>query len=164
LTTRAKRRALFWSIFLPASLVAAILIWWFSMAGRIERLVWQMDSSDPETGAAAWIGLQQLYRSSWGAFEPTLEHVLDEDPIAFHIQRRPGPDFRGTRPPYHALSMPIGHEGRAVHCRTVGEAIMAMAYNEGRWQTDLRDDGWASWWTRNQGYYGYTYPDPEARR
>ncbi len=53
---------------------------------------------------------------------------------------------------FFAEAKPIYYRSERIYCRTVGEALMAMMYREGKWKVDYRDD-WNAWWELNRTYY-----------
>jgi hypothetical protein len=162
-------RLVFWLLFLLGAVLVfrrhwvpglllrqpAVISW------RIERDIRLVADKDPKTAAAAWYRLYGLYNTSWPAYYRILERVREPAPIHLRFIRTPGPQ---SQAPGRLIDMwwpaPQGAAGEPAACRTVGEAVMAIAYDEGNWGQDHAGD-WGAWWQANK--HRYVAP-PEVER
>lgn len=108
----------------------------------------------PAVAYEAWVTLWNLYFTKWAVYEMFPTEVNDATPISFLVERQAFP-ASGDKPAVHgffALERPIYYKSERVHCRTVGEALMAIMYREKKWTVDYEGD-WQAWWRANGKHY-----------
>ncbi|MBI3549460.1 MAG: hypothetical protein HY078_10515 [Elusimicrobia bacterium] len=168
-------RAVFWVAFLTGSAVYGRKSWVRHDAGNKNPLVvgartrfhlWRLSSRDPGRAAASWTELQNIYLRSWQAFHIMAPHFVDDEPIHFRIRHRDESKqphgVYGTfwaspeRLDVYAKREPSRMRDGSYQifsCVTVGEALLAMAYNENeQWRSPFRGD-WQRWYLENRSYY-----------
>ena len=157
-------RVLFWVVFLATSAVIFVHQWkkndpllhhpWL-LEVRTRYNILLLSHSHPDVASKAWIALWNLYHRKWQVYHALPAHFADPTPIHFLLERErfpANPDMRALEA-FFARPKPIYYQAERVYCRTVGEALMAILYREGKWQVDYRDD-WHEWWVRNRTHYG----------
>lgn len=161
-------RFVFWLLFL----LGAVLIFrrhWVPgllhrhpaiIAWKIESGIRGMADEDPKKASAAWYRVYGLYNTSWPAYYKILERVGEPAPVRFKLMRTPGPPSQGGGRTIMSWWPSPNGEGAPAAPRTVGEAVMAIAYDEGNWGQDFAGD-WAAWWKANK--HRYVAP-PEVER
>ena len=110
----------------------------------------------PQVAQQAWLTLWDLFFRKWQVYHLLPAHFADAAPISFLIDRRAFPST-GEQPALEAFfaeAKPIYYQSERVYCRTVGEALMAIMYREGKWKIDYQND-WNEWWELNRGHYGH---------
>lgn len=157
-------RVAFWLVFLAASGAIFVHQWkkndpllhhpvLLDLRTRYNLLL--LSHPHPEVASQAWITLWNLFHRKWQVYHALPAHFADATPIHFLIERQSFP--RAPEQPameaFFAKAAPIYYRSERVYCRTVGEALMAILYREGKWKIDYRDD-WNEWWVRNRTYYG----------
>ena len=108
----------------------------------------------PQVAAQAWVTLWNLFQRKWQVYHLLPAHFADASPIHFLIDRKPFPATaeQPALEAFFAEPKPIYYRSERVYCRTVGEALMAIMYREGKWRVDYQDD-WSAWWELNRAYY-----------
>jgi hypothetical protein len=108
----------------------------------------------PQVAADAWVTLWNLFHRKWQIYHLLPAHFSDTSPIHFLVDRRSFPATGGQTAleAFFAEPKPIYYRSERIYCRTVGEALMAMMYREGKWKIDYQDD-WNAWWELNRTYY-----------
>jgi len=110
----------------------------------------------PQVANEAWITLWNLFFRKWQVYHMLPQHFADPRPISFLIDRKPFPATGEQRAleAFFAQAKPIYYQSERVYCRTVGEALMAIMYREGKWKMDYEED-WNAWWELNRKHYGH---------
>lgn len=139
---------MFWVVFGTVSLGAAGYFGSRYPRPRVALLAVRMSSHDPAQGADAFNELERYYRSKWAAFDPTIDLIGDRRRIHFEIHRE--------QSKFYAVPSRLDRDEETC-CRTVGQAVAAIAHNEGRYRTAYQGD-WDRWWMDNKGYYGRAEP------
>jgi hypothetical protein len=156
-------RAVFWVVFLAASGAIFAHQWKKNdpllnhpllLDLRVRYNVLLLSHPHPEVASEAWTALWNLFHRKWRVYHALPAHFADATPIHFLIvrQRFPANPDMPALEAFSARPKPIYHAAERVYCRTVGEALMAILYREGKWKVDYRDD-WNEWWVRNRTYY-----------
>jgi len=128
--------------------------------------LWMLSSRSPRLASASWYSLQDIYLRSWRAYHLIAERFLDDKPIHFTIRHKDEPGrpsfvfgtFWASPERFNVYAKRASvrmHDGsyRPFVCSTVGEALLAMAYNEqDRWHTAFNGD-WQRWYLENRRYY-----------
>ena len=110
--------------------------------------------------AAAWDELQNLFFTTWAAYFILQDHLQDPEPIHFLLEKtseevytpKLKETFKVARGGWTGGPKPIYYKSGQRPCRTVGEALKAILYNEPTWKQDFAGD-WNLWWRQNQAYY-----------
>ncbi len=159
------KRIAFWVVFLSLAGTAFVYEWRKNdpmlhhpvlLDLRTRYNIVLLSHPHPEVASAAWVVLWNLFHRKWQVYHALPAHFGDRTPIHFLLERRAF-DAAPEQPKmeaFFALPRPIYYEAERVYCRTVGEALMAILYREGKWKFDYRDD-WGAWWTMNRTYYGH---------
>lgn len=155
-----KKRLVFYGLLLCALGGFGAWYWFHSVPGQLARAMRDVGHPNARVASRAWEDLHQLYRTRWAAVEPVVSLAQDPRPISFLVEPQTFHiDGRRPQPGFWAQPKPWYHRNDGVHCRTVGESIRAILYNETdvrgnpRWKRDYRGD-WDAWWTANAGYFG----------
>jgi hypothetical protein len=154
------RRLVVYAVLLLLLVGGGLAFWLHTVPLQVERAVRKLGHPNAEVASEGWTELHQLYRTKWAAVYPTLAHAEDDAPISFLVERRGAPfSDRPELEGFWGSPKPRYHKTDQIWCRTVGDAIRAILYNENdaqgrpRWRTDL-DGDWDAWWRANQGHYG----------
>ena len=147
-------RIVFWSLFLPAAIVAGVLFWRHGALQRANRCLHLLTHPNAAVAGQAWWDLRELYFTKWAVYEFCLQHVGDKEEIGFLVEREKGAGRGGPeQSDFTVKGHPIYYRTDRVYCRTVGEAILAIVHSERKWKTDFEGD-WPAWWEQNRGFYG----------
>ena len=160
---RVVLRVAFWVVFLAAS--GALFAHQWKTKDPFNQHPWIIDQRarhnirllahpHPKVARDAWVALWNLFHRKWQVYHLLPEHFDDARAIHFLIDRKSFPST-GEQPALEAFfgeARPIYYASERVYCRTVGEALMAMMYREGKWKVDFGDD-WKAWWELNRTYY-----------
>jgi hypothetical protein len=156
-----KGRIVFYGLLILGLGGGAFWYWHHSVPGQLARALQGIGHPNARVAARAWEDLHQLYYTKWAAVEPIVTQAQDPRPISFLVAATTFPQ-QGQKPPrdgFWAHGKPWYYKSEGIHCRTVGEAIRAMLYNETdvrgdpRWKRDYHGD-WDAWWAANAGHYG----------
>lgn len=146
-------RRLIWLVFLLGAAAAGRHFWIKNEPHRTSPLLtpyWTsynlqlMRHPNPRVAAAAWRELSHMYYTKWDSVDAIRELIPDEGPISFLVVRQTDS--------FWAEDKAIYYKADRVHCRTVGEALLAIVYKEKRWRTGY-DGDWAAWWEANKAYH-----------
>ena len=162
---RVVLRVAFWIVFLAVS--GALFAHQWKTKDPFNQHPWIIDlrarhnigllaHPHPKVARDAWVALWNLFHRKWQVYHLLPAHFGDASPIHFLIERKAF-QSSGEQPALEGFfgeAKPIYYRSERIYCRTVGEALMAMMYREGKWKVDYRDD-WKSWWELNRGYYRY---------
>jgi len=150
-----RARIIFWSLFLPAALAFGIYAWNKGIRQQCAHQMYLMAHPNAKVASKAWNDLNRLYMSEWKAYDYLVDHVDDPRPIHFLVEAGPAqyPYGHYNTRYFEVHDKPIFYKTNRVYCRTVGEAVLAMIYNEGKGRRDLEAD-WQTWWEANRGWYG----------
>ncbi|MBI5241782.1 MAG: hypothetical protein HY926_15020 [Elusimicrobia bacterium] len=161
-------RLVFWACFLAGAVLIGIHHWVpldknpLIVPLRVEYNIRGMASADPKKAAASWFQVYHLFNTSWQAYYRVLTHVGDERPIHFRFTRSQGFQSYAGRPVNGFWAAPEALPGGwPAECRTVGHALLAVAYDDGSWGTEFSGD-WQAWWKANKHRY-VAPPDVERR-
>jgi hypothetical protein len=158
------KRAAFWVVFLVLAAGTFVYIWRtrdplrnnpYLLPLWVKYNVRLLAHSHPGVAQKAWLEVWNLYFTKWAVFEALPEHLASTQPINFLIERQSFPRGGDNAPAmegFFARSKPIYYNTEQVHCRTVGEALMAIMYREKKWTVDYQGD-WQAWWQANGKYY-----------
>jgi hypothetical protein len=158
------KRAAFWVVFLVLAAGTFVYIWRtrdplrnnpYLLPLWVKYNVRLLAHSHPGVAQKAWLEVWNLYFTKWAVFEALPEHLASTQPINFLIERQSFPRGGDNAPAmegFFARSKPIYYKTEQVHCRTVGEALMAIMYREKKWTVDYQGD-WQAWWQANGKYY-----------
>lgn len=151
-------RKVFWAMFGAGACAALWAVWtkadplrkhpWLAeryLAGKIEA----MKHSDPRVGAAAWGDVANAFGTSWASFQIVMRLAEQNDaaPVWFLVEKEKFPvPGEAAREGFWATSKAVFHKTDRVYCRTVGDAVRAIIYNERKWTQDW-DGDWSAWWT-----------------
>jgi len=141
----------FWPLFLAVALGFGWYAWNRGVEQRCRRYIELMGHPNANIAGQAWWDLRELYFTKWAAYSFILDHLDDDRPVSFLIEREPRPD--NNQPMFHTRNRPIYYRSDRVWCHTVSDAMMAFIYDERKWKSDFEGD-WGEWWRQNQGYYG----------
>lgn len=109
----------------------------------------------PAVAQDAWLELWNLYFTKWDVYHMFPAEVGNATPISFLIERESFAAAGEQAPAVHgffARRKAIYYKTEQVHCRTVGEALMAIMYREKKWTEEYRGD-WQAWWRANERHY-----------
>jgi hypothetical protein len=155
-----KRRAVFWVVFLLLAGGMFAFAWKTNDPLRnnpylaplwVRYQLRLLAHPHPAVAHDAWLTLWNLYYTKWTVYEMFPKEVGDTTPISFLIERQSFP-ASGDQPAvagFFAVNRPIYYTSERVHCRTVGEALMAIMYREKKWPVDYEGD-WKAWWQANR--------------
>jgi hypothetical protein len=122
---------------------------------RAEYYLSRISHPNAKVADDAYWKLNDLYFTKWQTYNLILESVEDSTPISFLIEKDsmavPG---KPSRTAYMPHRKPIFYKTDRIYCRTVGEALLTLAYREFLWKTDF-EGNWQVWWQANRGYYGH---------
>ena len=147
-------RLIFWPLFVVVALTFGLYAWNRGVEHRCQQYIKLMGHPQANISAQAWQDLRVLYFTKWAAVNYILDHLDDDRPISFLVEREKGvasanPDVLGFTTHNH----PIYYRTDRVWCRTVRDSILAFMYDERKWKVDFNGD-WQKWWDANRGYYG----------
>jgi hypothetical protein len=158
------RRKIFWAVFLLAAAAAFIYIWNakdplrnhpYLLPVWVKHNLRLMAHPHPAVAHDAWQELSNLYFTKWTVYQMFPAEVGNAAPISFLIERQSFPGGGENAPAmeaFFARNKPIYYKTDRVYCRTVGEALMAIMYREGKWAVDYQGD-WQAWWQANGQNY-----------
>ncbi len=151
-------RIAFYGIVLALLSGTAGYFWYRSVPVQLEIAFWKLRHPNAKVATEGWLEVHQLYRTKWAAVEPVLARAEDEDPISFLVEREKFPvPGKAAREGFWVKGKPYYHKTDRIYCRTVGDAIRAIFYNETdtygkpRWKKDFFGD-WDAWWQTNKGW------------
>lgn len=171
-------RFVFWVVFLTAAATYGTHIWRTRDPLRknplfipywTQRNLDRLADTDPEAAAKAWHELYGLYNTKWQAYHIMLPRVSDDRPVHFSLRldssfgRRTGACMSLWPAPGKAQGPPervLNRYGKDCACRTAGEALMAIVYDEGTWVVDYAGD-WQAWWKANKHLF---QPPPQVEK
>ena len=154
----AKRRRkktgtkLFWPCFLSAALFVGWYIWSNKIEQQINRNVALLAHPHADIAGDAWMKLSHLFFTKWEAYYLLLEHQRDNSPISFLIEKTTVLTDDGEKEVFSATRRPIYYRTDEIYCRTVREAIFAIAHNDERLVEEYSDN-WDWWWQANRSAY-----------
>jgi hypothetical protein len=158
------KRVGFWVVFLLVAAAAFTYIWRardplrqnpYLLTLWVKYNVRLVAHPHPAVAHEAWLELWNLYFTKWMAYQMFPEHLANAAPISFLIERQSFPPGGSNAPAmegFFAHNKPIYYKTDRVYCRTVGEALMAIMYQEKKWTVDYQGD-WQAWWQANGRYY-----------
>jgi hypothetical protein len=146
-------RILVWIIILAIAGFVVFKLYSGMVEPKFEKYLDLIASEDVDEATQAWIELYNLYYTSWDAYDMIMTKMHDSRPIHVQIalQESPVPG-KAAEWKFMATGKPIFYKSEGVICNTVGEALMAIIYNEKKWKSDF-DGDWTSWWYSNRQYY-----------
>jgi len=147
-------RLVFWPVFLALAVAFGVYAWRQGVEQRCERCIRLLGHPQANIAAQAWWDLRELYYTKWAAYNFILDHLDDDRPISFLVEREIGASSAGPEAlGFTTHSHPIYYRSDHVWCRTVREAMLAFIHDEGKGKVEF-DGDWQKWWEENRGYYG----------
>ena len=146
-------RRLFWPLFLSLAVGGGYYFWQQKPPQRVKALLSRLEHPNARVASEAWRKLNNLYYTEWTAFYLLFDEMQksDSNPISFLIekQRRVVNNVEQLRQSFSVNDRVIFYNTELVHCRTVGEALFAIAYNDPKIPNSDTSD-WPAWWQRHK--------------
>lgn len=158
----SRGRLIFWLVFLLTAAAAGRHFWIKNEPHRTSPLfapqwtsynIERMRHPNPLVAAAAWRELHHMYFTKWDAVDVIMASIHDDAPISFLVTKQIFPEgSEGAKDAFWAQDKAIYYKTERIHCRTVGEALLAIVYKEKRWRTEYQGN-WTEWWEANKAYH-----------
>ena len=117
---------------------------------RVKTLLAELEHPNAMVASAAWRQLQHLYFTDWSAFYLVLDEMQSKTPISFLIeQSKPKNAESGDDIRFVVNDRALFYKTEQVFCKTIGEALMAIAHNDPKRRSAYSGD-WLSWWKENR--------------
>ena len=147
-------RILFWPIFLAAIGMTAYYFWQKQPPQQFKYQFGRLAHPNAKIAGDAWQKISNLFFTDWAVFYSVLDETNNNAPISFLIEKSAQLNSDGTkRDIFVATKKPIFYKTEQVYCRTIGEALMAMAYNDPKVDEKFYGD-WQTWWRKNRSKLG----------
>ena len=164
-----KNSMVFWAAFLVVVVIGSLIFWkkYDPLHNDPKLLVpWTqhqislLKHFSPEVSAPAWRTLHNLYFTKWASYYIILDHINDKEPISFLLESyqteaKGGGVQRKYRAGYHPMHpgtfKPYFYKGDQPCCRTVGDSLKAIVYNDHKWKIDNAGD-FDDWWEQNRKF------------
>lgn len=143
-------RRIFWPLFLCAALGGGFFFWQRQPPQQVKIQLNRLEHSNAKVASRAWRKLNNLYYTDWAAFYLLLDQMQNDKPISFLVEKHSGETNAGVKKDFFGVNdRAIFYKADRVYCRTIGEALMAIAHNDPKLNSPFHGD-WQGWWRQNQ--------------